>query len=107
LARLSVRERNVAGALRWPGLDRALRALEGHDSTLILMLQRALPLGWDRRIAQAVFVWNQAKKTGPPPAASPVMMRALDEYFRADVMELEQILDRSLASWLPENIARE
>jgi hypothetical protein len=106
LSQLRGRERNVAGALRWPQLDRALRTLEGHDSRLIRRVQQALPSGWDRRMAQAVFACNQAKKPTavPPPAAA---MRLLDQYFQPDVIELQRLLNRSLSTWLPCNIARE
>lgn len=61
LSQLGQRERNVAGALRWPWLDRALRALEGHDSRLVRGLQRVLPPGWDRRVLQAVFTRNHVR----------------------------------------------
>jgi hypothetical protein len=107
LSQLPGRERNVAGGLRWPRLDRALRALEGRDSRLIRTVQHALPSGWDRRIAQAVFARNQGRKprsVRPAPAAT---MRMLDEYFQPNVIELQRILNRSLTTWLPGNIARE
>jgi hypothetical protein len=106
LGQLSQRERNVAGALRWPRLDRALRALEGHDSHLLRGLQRALPHGWDRRFLQAVFTSNHVKRPSPIPPPPESVMRSLDEYFRGDVIELQRILYRPLTSWLPEHIAR-
>jgi hypothetical protein len=107
LSQLSGRERNVAGALRWPQLDRALRALEGRDSRLIRRIQQALPSGWDRQVAQALFARNQVKKPNPVPPPPAAAMRLLDEYFHPEVIELQRILNRSLATWLPGNIARE
>ncbi|PZS26315.1 MAG: hypothetical protein DLM61_18560 [Pseudonocardiales bacterium] len=106
LSQLSRRERNVAGALRSRRLDQAVRLIEGHDSRILRRLQKTLPHGWDRRIAQAVWSANQAKRPSPVEPPPVDVLRVLDEYFRRDVTELQRILGRSLASWLPENITR-
>ena len=106
LSQLSQRERNVAGDLRWPWLDRAVRTIEGHDSRLIRGLQRVLPRGWDHRVLQAVFISNHVKTPAPAPLPPQGVMRSLDEHFRSDVIELQAILSRPLTSWLSENIVR-
>jgi len=106
LAQLSIRERNVAGELRWPHVVRALRRLEGRDSKVIRRIQRWLPPGWDRRVAQGIFNRNQVTKARPVPIPPDFTMRLLDKYYLPDVAELEEILNRPLTAWRPENIGR-
>lgn len=106
LGRLGAAERNIAGPLRWPGLDRRIRSLEGRDLPWVRHIRRMLPAGWDRRAAQAVFAQNQPRRHSVPSVPPTSTMRMLDEYFASEVLELQRVLDRPLAGWMPENIVR-
>lgn len=107
LSKLPGRSRNEAGELRWPRLDRALRSLEGHQSSFIRTIQRGVPNGWDRRIAQALFARNRKTRSAPVPRPPVSTMRSLDEYFRSDALELHRELGRSFGTWAIEDSKRE
>lgn len=96
---------NTATGRRWPSVDRVLRSADGHSGAFVANARKVVPARWYRRAAQEVTRWNQADRSPPqlPPADT---LRMLDEHFRSEVLALECLLDRSLASWLPERIER-
>jgi glycosyltransferase involved in cell wall biosynthesis len=92
-------ERNPAGALRWPRLDRLIRSLEGRDSRVIEAAKQALPPGLHRRVLQRVVRYNRRSGGSIAVEPDPQVLERLDVWYEDERAELEALLGRRLESW--------
>jgi hypothetical protein len=96
--RVSERDRNQGGELRWPRLDRVIRSLEGRELLPVELAKRVLAPGAHRRMLQRLGRLNRGTASEPP-AADSATLAALDAYFAPEVARLEQLVGVPLDDW--------
>jgi glycosyltransferase involved in cell wall biosynthesis len=92
-------ERNPAGSLRWPRLDRLIRSLEGRDNRIIETAKQMLPPGLHRRVLQRVVRYNRRPGGSSLDERDPQVLERLDAHFQGEREALEALLGRSLDCW--------
>lgn len=101
-ARVSERDRNPSGDLRWPRLDRALRSLEGREHPVVELVKAALPPGMHRRLLQKVGRINRQAGEARALEIDEVALAALDAHFAEEHEVLEALLGRRIDAWRQE-----
>lgn len=97
---------NAASGRRWPWVDRAMRSTDGEAAGIAIRAARkVIPTRLYREVAQSISGWNQAD--GPPPEPKPMnILSMLDETFREEIENLQDLLQRDLSGWLPGHVRR-
>ncbi len=99
LEEVGIRDRNGAGALRWPRVDAFVRSFEGGDHPLIEGAKRVLPPGLHRRVLQRVGRLNRTPAPDLGVDSHQAILRALDDYFQAEAERLGLLMGRRLTEW--------
>ncbi|HUI25386.1 MAG TPA: sulfotransferase [Candidatus Kryptonia bacterium] len=84
---------NVSGVPMSPGLDRWLRSRTSRVKAIVRPL---LPLALRRRAINSAM--NSNLRSAPP--LTPAVRAELTEFFRADILRLQDLIGRDLSHWL-------
>ena len=99
---VSERDRNLAGDLRWPRLDRLVRSFEGRELPPVELAKRALPPGSHRRLLQRLGRMNRGGSGDAPVEPVSVdnaVLTQLDATFAEERDQMEQLLGRPIGAW--------
>ena len=96
--RVSERDRNPGGALRWPRLDRAIRSLEGRELRVVELAKHMLAPGTHRRILQGFGRLNREPASEPLPIDAEVLAE-LDLFYAPELERIEDLVGHPVESW--------
>lgn len=85
-------KRNVSGIPKHMLLHKFFKRKNVVRSTI----KAVVPAGARSQVAQKIKMWN----LGDKPVLAPEMRRELTDYFRADILQLQTLIDRDISSWL-------
>jgi hypothetical protein len=102
--RVSERDRNPSGDLRWPRLDRALRFFEGREHPVVERVKAVLPPGTHRRVLQKVGRINRQPGRGQGFDVDHEVLAMLDAHFHDEHQRVEALIGRPIDAWREERV---